>query len=393
MIARVLLLAVLLVHLACRATAQSDPQNAPANRVGYGGGAYRVGGGVSAPKALYAPDPEYSEEARKAKYQGTVVLWLVVDANGRPQQIRIQRALGMGLDEKAIEAVKMWKFEPARKDGQPVPVMINVNVTFRLYALSPHPDSAGQPPRFPGVNTSKYPLVVRLNAISFSGSGAARTAGYQAAITDAGQERQVTISCILASSHCLVLADGTYPARWEENMKSLEILGLSWGGHGEWKKTEYTVKLEEPAAPGGVTQPTAGAAAADRQKSVTSGNIEVLSDTQGVDFGPYLSHVVDVVRRNWYTVMPFQAKAPVLESGNVSIEFVILRDGHVGGMKVTVPSGDIGLDRAAWGAITGSAPFAPLPEQFRGPYLALRFRFQYNPKKTASNDPSENDAH
>jgi protein TonB len=111
----------------------SGPGVGPGHGGGYGGGAYRVGGGVSAPKALYAPDPEYSEEARKAKYQGTVVLWLVVSADGRPQQIRIQRALGMGLDEKAIEAVKQWKFEPARKDGQPVPVMINVEVNFRLY--------------------------------------------------------------------------------------------------------------------------------------------------------------------------------------------------------------------------------------------------------------------
>ena len=62
-----------------------------------------------------------------------MVLWLVVSPDGRPQQIRIQRSLGMGLDEKAIEAVKMWKFEPARKDGQAVPVMINVEVNFRLY--------------------------------------------------------------------------------------------------------------------------------------------------------------------------------------------------------------------------------------------------------------------
>jgi protein TonB len=111
----------------------SGPGVGPGHGGGYGGGAYRVGGGVSAPKALYAPDPEYSEEARKAKYQGTVVLWLVVDASGRPQQIRIQRALGMGLDEKAIEAVKQWKFDPARRDGQAVPVMINVEVNFRLY--------------------------------------------------------------------------------------------------------------------------------------------------------------------------------------------------------------------------------------------------------------------
>jgi len=56
-----------------------------------------------------------------------------VDAAGRPQQIRVQRPLGMGLDEKAIEAVKQWKFEPAKKDGQAVPVMINVEVNFRLY--------------------------------------------------------------------------------------------------------------------------------------------------------------------------------------------------------------------------------------------------------------------
>jgi periplasmic protein TonB len=111
----------------------TGPGVGPGHGGGYGGGAYRVGGGVSAPKALYAPDPEYSEEARKAKYQGTVVLWLVVDAGGRPQQIRVQRSLGMGLDEKAIEAVKQWKFDPAKKDGQAVPVMINVEVNFRLY--------------------------------------------------------------------------------------------------------------------------------------------------------------------------------------------------------------------------------------------------------------------
>lgn len=100
---------------------------------GIGGGPYRVGGGVSAPRVLYAPDPEYSEEARKAKYQGTVVLWVVVGPDGRPRDIRIQRSLGLGLDEKAMEAVRSWKFEPAKKDGQPVAVQINVEVNFRLY--------------------------------------------------------------------------------------------------------------------------------------------------------------------------------------------------------------------------------------------------------------------
>ena len=100
---------------------------------GIGGGAYRVGGGVSAPRAIYQPDPEYSEEARKAKYQGTVVLWCVVGPDGRVKEVKIQRSLGLGLDEKAIEAVKTWKFEPSRKDGAPVAVQINVEVNFRLY--------------------------------------------------------------------------------------------------------------------------------------------------------------------------------------------------------------------------------------------------------------------
>ena len=100
---------------------------------GIGGGAYRVGGGVSAPRPVYAPDPEYSDEARKAKFQGTVVLWLIVTPDGRTHDIRVVRTAGLGLDEKAIEAVRTWRFEPARKDGQPVAVQISVEVSFRLY--------------------------------------------------------------------------------------------------------------------------------------------------------------------------------------------------------------------------------------------------------------------
>jgi len=109
------------------------PGFGPGHGGGTGGGAFRVGGGVSAPKVIYQPDPEYSEEARKAKYQGTCVLWLVVGPDGRPRDIRVQRTLGLGLDEKAIEAVKTWRFEPALKDGKPVAVQINVEVSFRLY--------------------------------------------------------------------------------------------------------------------------------------------------------------------------------------------------------------------------------------------------------------------
>jgi TonB family protein len=111
----------------------TGPGVGPGRGGGIGGGVFRVGGGVSAPRALDTPDPEYSEEARKAKYQGTVVLWLIVGPDGRPRDIKVARALGMGLDQKAIEAVRNWKFEPAMKDGKPVAVQINVEVNFRLY--------------------------------------------------------------------------------------------------------------------------------------------------------------------------------------------------------------------------------------------------------------------
>ena len=113
----------------------------------------------------------------------------------------------------------------------------------------------------------------------------------------------------------------------------------------------------------------------------TAGNLEVLSDTQGVDFGPYLSRVLQAVRMNWYNLIPEAARPPLLERGKVSIEFAILPNGSVAGLRYVSSSGDIALDRAAWGGITASNPFAPLPSEFHGPYLALRFHFYYNPAK------------
>jgi len=101
---------------------------------GAGGGLYRVGGGVSAPVALNNVEAEFSDEARRAKYQGVCIISLIVDAQGNPQNPRVVRALGMGLDEKALVAVRKYKFRPAMKDGKtPVPVMISVEVNFRLY--------------------------------------------------------------------------------------------------------------------------------------------------------------------------------------------------------------------------------------------------------------------
>jgi len=100
---------------------------------GTGGGVFRVGGGVAAPKLIFDPEPEYSEEARKAKYQGTCVLSVIVGPDGLAHDIKVTNTLGLGLDEKAIEAVRKWRFEPAVKDGKPVNVLISVQVNFRLY--------------------------------------------------------------------------------------------------------------------------------------------------------------------------------------------------------------------------------------------------------------------
>jgi len=104
----------------------------PGEGGGVGGGVFRVGGGVTAPQLVYKVEPEYSEEARKAKYQGTVVLYVEVDSSGRARNLRVIRSLGLGLDEKAIEAVNKWKFRPGYKDGKPVTVAATIEVNFRL---------------------------------------------------------------------------------------------------------------------------------------------------------------------------------------------------------------------------------------------------------------------
>ncbi|MEP7355324.1 MAG: energy transducer TonB [Acidobacteriota bacterium] len=104
----------------------------PGSGGGFGGGALRIGGGVSSPVPILRPEPEYSEEARKAKHQGEVQIQLVVDETGHPQEMKVIKKLGLGLDEKALEAVSKWTFKPGMKDGKPVRVIATVAVTFRL---------------------------------------------------------------------------------------------------------------------------------------------------------------------------------------------------------------------------------------------------------------------
>jgi protein TonB len=98
-----------------------------------GSGIYHVGGGVSAPVLLYHPDAEFTEEARKNKFYGNVLVDVVVDEQGRPTNVRCVRDVGMGLGEKAVEAVRLYKFKPSMKDGKPVKVEVTVNVDFQIF--------------------------------------------------------------------------------------------------------------------------------------------------------------------------------------------------------------------------------------------------------------------
>lgn len=105
----------------------------PGEGGGYGGGVMHVGGGVQPPQLIYSVDPEFSDEARKARYQGTCVVSLIVDTKGMPRNIHVLRALGMGLDEKAVDAVKQYRFKPSIYQGHPVPVEIVIYVDFHIY--------------------------------------------------------------------------------------------------------------------------------------------------------------------------------------------------------------------------------------------------------------------
>ncbi|MBV9180537.1 MAG: TonB C-terminal domain-containing protein [Acidobacteria bacterium] len=124
-----------------------------------------------------------------------------------------------------------------------------------------------------------------------------------------------------------------------------------------------------------------------RQPTARVGDAEIVTDTMGVDFGPYLQRVLHDVRKNWYNLIPESAMPPLLKKGRVSIEFAITKTGQIAGLHYTSGSGDVALDRAAYGGITSSNPFPPLPLEFAGPYLGLRFTFLYNP------DPNEANLH
>jgi periplasmic protein TonB len=105
----------------------------PGEDGGYGGGVMHPGSGVSPPVVIYSVDPEFSDEARRARFQGICLVALIVDEHGNPTHVRVERSIGMGLDEKAVEAVKQYKFKPAYYHGRPVAVEMIVVVNFHIF--------------------------------------------------------------------------------------------------------------------------------------------------------------------------------------------------------------------------------------------------------------------
>ena len=120
-----------------------------------------------------------------------------------------------------------------------------------------------------------------------------------------------------------------------------------------------------------------GQGSSDRRERF--GGMDILSDTQGVDFGPYLARIHPTIQMNWMLLEPEAARPPMMKHGKVTIRLLIMPDGKVVGANIESSSGDISLDRAAFGGITASSPLPPLPSQFHGPYLELLCRFYYNP--------------
>ena len=114
------------------------------------------------------------------------------------------------------------------------------------------------------------------------------------------------------------------------------------------------------------------------QHSGMNGGVDVLSDTMGWDYGPYVQRVIWDTEHAWWPIIPESARPPLDKQGKVMIRFKIYPDGSVHDMILEGPSGDVALDRAAWAGITGASPFPPIPKAFKGPFLELRFYFLYN---------------
>jgi outer membrane biosynthesis protein TonB len=143
-------------------------------------------------------------------------------------------------------------------------------------------------------------------------------------------------------------------------------------------------QIPQPSSAGATIEAAAKGAAQDREKNrdaqgqEKTGQIEILSDTQGVDFGPYLQDAIARIRRKWYSLIPPGAQH---QKGRLAIECKVHKDGRISDLKLTNGAGSE-LDGPAWGSIMAASPLPALPEAYHRNYLALRFRFFYNPDKS-----------
>lgn len=204
---------------------------------------------VTPPRALYSPNATYSDEARRAHYQANVVLGMVVAADGLVNDVRVIQSAGLGLDEEAVKAVKTWRFQPATKDGQPVSFQMQIQVNFRLTdydaesPLSSPPEANANPPQFPNVNLTKYPLILNVARASGVAEGRTYRIFAHAMISDAVGKESFAIFCDGNKLRCVFLSPGNYPARWIAGNHRIEILGKD-SATSDWRRAEYTLKPE-----------------------------------------------------------------------------------------------------------------------------------------------------
>ena len=201
---------------------------------------YRVGTDVAAPKEIFSPDPEYSENARLAQLQGTCLLWLVVGADGNTRDVRVVRSLGMGLDEKSVEAVRTWRFKPAMKTGHAVAVQINVETSFRLYLPGVSIALDGEPLQLPRKQARDYPLLLNPRFATGKSSADGYVVTAEAAVTpDAHPGKVIAMSCG-PKDKCFLLKAANYPARWVGSTH-VEVLGRREDNR-KLQKVRFSVK-------------------------------------------------------------------------------------------------------------------------------------------------------
>jgi TonB family protein len=126
----------------------------------------------------------------------------------------------------------------------------------------------------------------------------------------------------------------------------------------------------------------------DTQQPALSSGVEILTDTQGVDFGPYIRKSLAIIKKNWIPLIPEEARPPANMQGETLIRFSILPDGKISAMGLDGSSQHTNIDRAAWGAITAVGQFPPLPTEFKGSHLELRVDFLTNRSSPAPPPPA-----